>query len=107
MQPSIPSPPPPDGSDLVTALIPVNAEGNLQRLLLDLEPTFHDCGQKVLPHPHRRCVTIWKTALAYINSERLYWVPTPWYLQRSSQRKFGASLVFMYQLRVRNAYVFI
>ena len=107
MQPLISSTPP-DGSSLVTALIPVNAEGNLQRLLLDIEATFHDFGQKIPPYPHRRCVTIQKTSLAYINSERLYWAPTPWHPRRSSQRKLTkASLVFMYQLRARNTYVFI
>ena len=107
MQLSIPSTPPTDGSSLVTAPIPVNAEGNLQQLLLDIEPTFHDFGQKIPPYPYRRRATIWKTALAQ-NSQRLYWVPTPWHPRRSSQSKFTkASLVLMYQLRARNTCVFI
>ena len=108
MQLSIPSTPPTDGSSLVTAPIPVNAEGNLQQLLLDIEPTFHDFVQKIPPYPHRRCATIWKTALAHISSQQLDWVPTPWHPRRSSQSKFTkASLVLMYQLRARNTYVFI
>ncbi len=105
MQPStFPSPPPPVGSGSITVIIPaLNEEGNLQRLLLDLDQTFYYLGQtipvllvddgstdnslqlliglsrnypwlKVIRHPQRRGVTgVWKTALAHTTSDWLYW----------------------------------
>jgi len=104
MKSSMPSPQPPAISGSVTVIIPaLNESGNLERLLLAVEQTFHNLGKtlpvlliddgstdnspqllkrliqhyswlKVIRHPHRRGVTgVWKTALAHTNSDWLYW----------------------------------
>lgn len=95
---------PPSQSHSVTLVIPaLNEEGNLERLLFNIEEAFQNLGftlpvlliddgstdnspqilndlrqrydfLKVIRHPHRRGVTgVWKTALSHITTDWIFW----------------------------------
>jgi glycosyltransferase involved in cell wall biosynthesis len=95
---------PPSQSHSVTLVIPaLNEEGNLERLLFNIEEAFQNLGftlpvlliddgstdnspqilnglrqrydfLKVIRHPHRRGVTgVWKTALSHVTTDWIFW----------------------------------